>query len=59
MRTLGLVAISLLISYLFVAYLSGQWVPFHWKIESQAWALVGELTFLVLFLLFRRKLTKK
>ncbi|QMW04659.1 hypothetical protein [Spirosoma foliorum] len=52
MRTLGLVVISLLVSYVFIAYLSGEWKPFHWKIESQAWALVGELTFLVLFLLF-------
>ncbi|WP_191038678.1 hypothetical protein [Spirosoma validum] len=58
MRTLGLVVVSLLISYVCIAYLSDEWKPFHWKVESQAWALVGEVTFLVLFLLFRHKLNK-
>lgn len=60
MRTLGLVVISLLVSYVCIGYLSGNWTPFHWgKVESQAGALVGEVTFLLLFLLFRHKLDKR
>ena len=58
MKLLWLAAISLLISYVAIAYLSGEWKPFHWKVESQAWAFLGEVTFLLLFLVFRRRLNK-
>ena len=56
-RSLWIILASLLISYLTVAYVSGDWSVFQWKTPFvENWKLMGEVVLVVLFILFRKKL---
>ncbi|GAB3996747.1 hypothetical protein GCM10028807_40090 [Spirosoma daeguense] len=54
-----LIAISLVVSYLVVVYLTGDWKAYSWKkTEAQAWSFLGEIMLVVLFFIFWKKIRK-
>lgn len=56
-RSLWIILVSLLVSYLAVAVVSGDWNMFQWKTQRvENGKLVGEVVLVVLFILFRKKL---
>ena len=55
--SLWIILVSLLVSYLAVASISGDWRVFQWKTQRvENWKLVGEAVLVVLFIVFRKKL---
>ncbi|WP_461069736.1 hypothetical protein [Spirosoma horti] len=56
-RSLWIILVSLLASYLMIASVSGDWRVFQWKTQLvENWKFTGEAVLVLLFILFRKKL---
>lgn len=56
-KSLWIILSSLLVSYLTVASVSGDWSVFDWKPQLvENWKFMGEAVLVVLFILLRKKL---
>lgn len=56
-RSLWIILASLLVSYLTVAAVSGNWNVFAWNTQlSERGKFIGEVVLVILFIIFRKKL---